>query len=397
MKINFTRPTLDALPTPETGRAYFNDSKVRGLQLQVTDHGAKTFYLYLKVHGKPERIRIGRFPETDVDIARKVADRLRGEIAQGHNPADDRRESRNEISFGDLFAAYLQKAKLTKKSWQEDENQYDRHLTDWKGRKASAIRKSDVFAMHSAIGQSAPYAANRTLALVSAVFNWANDDYGLKLENPCRGITRFPETKRDRFLGPDELKAFFAALNDPQTPELWRDFFKLAILTGARRSNLMGMRWDTLDLDRGLWRVESGDSKNKQALGIILVPDAVTILRERKATSQSEWVFSSFGKSGHLTETKSGWKGIVTLAGLSGVRPHDLRRTYASWQSILGSSLTIVGKSLGHSSTAATQVYARLNLESVRASVEQATTKMLQLAGVSTGKKAKRSRKVNAA
>lgn len=392
--INFTKPKLEALQPPTEGRAYYRDAQTKGLTLQVTAGGVRTLYFYGKIDRRPERIRLGEFPGLSIDRARKAVERIRGRVAAGENPAIEKRDARKEITFGELFAVYLQKAKQTKRSWQEDENQYDRHLTDWKDRRISAIRKSDVSALHSSIGQTARYAANRALSLISSFFNWARNDYGLKVENPCRGIGRFPEVKRDRFLQPDELKAFFASLDDPQTPELWRDFFKLAILTGARRGNLSAMRWDEIDLERGLWRIEAADSKNKQAMGVVLVPDAVAILKERKATSESEWVFPSFGKTGHVAETKSGWKDVITRAGLTGVRPHDLRRTFASWQSILGSSLTIVGKSLGHQSTAATQIYARLNQEAVRASVEQGTAKMLQLAGVSSANdKTKKSRK----
>ncbi|MDO8629202.1 MAG: tyrosine-type recombinase/integrase [Phycisphaerales bacterium] len=397
--INFTKPKLEALQPPTEGRAYYRDTQTKGLTMQVTAGGCRTFYFYGKIDRRPERIRLGEFPGLSIDAARKAAERIRGRVAAGENPAIEKRDARKDVTFGELFQAYLQKAKQTKRSWQEDENQYDRHLTDWKDRQLSAIRKSDVSALHSSIGQTAPYAANRVLALVSAIFNWARNDYGLKVENPCRGIGRFPEVKRDRFLQPAELKSFFAALDHPQTPELWRDFFKLAILTGARRGNLTAMRWDEIDLDRGLWRIEAAASKNKQAMGVILVPDAIAILKQRLETvgdrGAAPWVFPSFGKTGHVAETKSGWKDVITRAGLTGIRPHDLRRTFASWQSILGSSLTIVGKSLGHQSTAATQIYARLNQEAVRASVEQGTAKMLQLAGVPTHAKPKRKRKAS--
>ena len=157
-----------------------------------------------------------------------------------------------------------------------------------------------------------------------------------------------------------------------------QDFFLLALLTGARRGNVASMRWDDVDPTWKLWRIPGEVAKGGQPIVVPLVDAALAILTRRKATANGNpWVFPSYGKSGHIVEVKGAWKRILTAAGLSDVRPHDLRRTLGSWQAIGGASLPIIGRSLGHSQPATTQVYARLQLDPVRASVTAATDAIL--------------------
>ena len=114
-----------------------------------------------------------------------------------------------------------------------------------------------------------------------------------------------------------------------------------------------------------------------------LCDPALAILQNRrKAANGSPWVFPGRGKTGHLIGPKSAWARILKRAGLSDLRPHDLRRSLGSWQAMGGASLPIIGKSLGHTQAATTQIYARLQTDSVRASVAAATTGMLEAGGV---------------
>src|ERR1019366_3847398 len=148
------------------------------------------------------------------------------------------------------------------------------------------------------------------------------------------------------------------------------------LLCGALRGNVQAMRWDELHLDRHIWRIS--ESKNGESLDVYLPLEAQKILLTRKAGANGcEWVFPGRGKTGHLIEPKTAWKRILKRAGLTDVRLHDLRRTLGSWQAATGASLPVIGKSLGHKSLAATQIYARLDLGPVRLAVDRATTAML--------------------
>jgi len=322
-----------------------------------------------------------------VEQARKEVARMTGELAQGGNPADDRRKARGETTVAELFDLYLENhAKPHKRTWKEDQWQFDRYLASWKVRKLSQVRKGDVAALHAKIGKdNGIYAANRLLALLSCMFNFATG-LGYEGANPTKGITRFKEQSRDRFLRADEIQAFFKSL-ESETDDTWRDFFAVALLTGARRANVQSMKWADMELQRGLWKIGADESKNAEPLLCVLAPAAVEILQRRADANaaqdeakQSEYVFPSCGKTGHVTEPKTAWKRIIDRAGIDNLRLHDLRRTLGSWQAAAGASLSVIGKSLGHRSLQATQVYARLDLDPVKASVNTAAAAIMAAA-----------------
>jgi integrase len=301
---------------------------------------------------------------------------------------------------------------LHKKTWSDDESTFNLHLNAWRFRKLSSIRKSDVFALHGRIGRtSGPYAANRVVELLSTMFNRARD-WGWSGENPTLGIKAFPERKRDRFLQPDELKAFFQALA-VELNGTARDLFVVCLLTGARRGNVAAMRWSELDLTRGIWKIP--ETKNGESLNVPLSIPALQVLQARKPFARTDWVFPGKGKTAHMVEPKAAWKRIVHRMKIDratnqwnsrsstdkrlpfseltendrlsvrkraeeidlDLRLHDLRRTLGSWQAGTGASLPIIGRTLGHKSLAATQIYARLMLDPVRSAIEIATNAML--------------------
>lgn len=268
-KFNFTKAGLEALPTPPAGkRAYYYDTKMRSLGISITGNGVRSFIVYRWLNSKPERVTLRRFPDLSIEQARRKAEVINANIAQGENPNDQRRADRAEMTFGALFKEYIERhAKPHKRTWDEDQAQFTRHLTHWEHRKLSTIQKADIQKLHCEIG-------------------------------------------RDK------------------------------------------------------------------------TEEAVILLQQRKETATSEFVFPGTGRTGHITEPKSGWRRIRERAGIANLRPHDLRRTLGSWQARTGASLAIIGKSLNHKSPQATAIYARLDLDPVRASVEKATKAMLEAAGI---------------
>ena len=381
-KFNFTKKQLDKVPVPTNGqRAYVYDAMTRGLALAVSPSGKKVFVLYRKVARRPERITIGPYPDLSIEQARNEAARLNGEIAGGANPAAERRAIRDEMSLGELFATWLERhAKQHRKTWKWNQDLFDRHLSAWKLRKISEIRKIDVVTLHARVGaKSGIYVANRLVEMLRAVFNKAIDDWDWKGPNPALKVKSFPEHSRERFLQPQEIPNFFRALAE-EPNETIRDYVLLSLFTGARRANVQAMKWDEIDFHEATWRIP--ETKSGEPLTLALPPAAISILETRKTTTESEWVFPGNGVTGHLMEPKTTWKRILARAGIKDLRIHDLRRTLGSWQAAAGSSLSIIGKSLGHKSLGATQIYARLNLDPVRASVIKATEAMLVAAKV---------------
>lgn len=377
--INFTKAAIDSLPLPKEGqRIEFYDSKVNHLLVRISSTGRKTFQVYRWYDGKPSRVTIGTYPDLTVEQVRKEAERLNADFAKGENPADKKRHQRQEMTFGELFAEYMERhAKAKKRSWQADQKAFDRHLSALGTKKLSAISRKDIAAIHSAIGKDHKTAANRILALVSSVFGRAFE-FGLwEGLNPCLGVKRFPEQSRDRFLSGDELGRFFEALRQEPNATA-RDFFLVALLTGARRSNVLAMRWSEIDLKGATWKIK--ETKNGLPQTVPLTEEVLEILKDRRKSTASSFVFPGRGCTGHYVEPKKAWSKICKAAGIDDIRIHDMRRTLGSWQAITGSSLPIIGKSLGHKSQQATAIYSRLDLDPVRASVEKATAAMMKAA-----------------
>lgn len=374
-KLNFTKAALAAAPpAAKGGRDHYYDLREQGLMLAVTPAGSKSFYLYKRIDGKPERLLLGRFPDLTVENARKMAQAAKGKIAAGQNPQKERRAIRDEMTFEALFQDYLEKySKVHKRSWRYDEREVNRFLSPWFRRKISAISKAEVERLHAKIGkENGTYQANRILERIRSIFNKAID-WGWDGANPAVGIKKFKERSRDRFLQPDELPRFFEALA-AEPNEAARDFFMLSLLTGARKSNTLAMRWDEINFTAKTWRI--ADTKNSDPLTVHLPQQAMDILTARKWASESPWVFPGDGAKGHLADPKKAWARILKAAGIADLRIHDLRRTLGSYQAATGANGYIIGKSLGHRSQQSTAIYARLNLDPVRDSVNKATDAM---------------------
>ena len=376
-KLNFTKKILETLSLPLKGkRTFYYDTKVRGLRVSLTDKGSITFIVYRKVNGKPERITLGRYPDLSIESARAKAFEINSQIAQGKNPNQEKSKLRAELTFKELFELYLERyAKPHKKSWSNDYNQYRLYLSHWDKRKISSIHKSDIEAIHAKIDTNhGPYVANRTLSQLSTMFNKAIS-WGWDGSNPAIGVKKFREISRERFLQGDELPRFFKALEEESNRNL-ADFFMLGILTGARKGNLLIMRWQDISFDQATWRIP--ETKNGSSHLVPLSPEAIDILKKRFKLKGNEWVFpSATSKSGHLEEPKSAWKRILKKAELQDLRIHDLRRTLGSWQAATGANSYVIGKSLGHKTQQATAIYARFNIDPVRESMEKATSAMM--------------------
>lgn len=376
----FTKTKLAGLPVPSSGRAVYYDV-TPGLILRITEKGQRSFCFYRKVKGRPVRLLLGTFPEMTVEQARAACRVTSGAVTQGKDPQAERQAARHEQTVSGLFSFWLEThAKQHKRTWAEDERQYNSFLKPWAYRKLSTIKKTDVQALHAKVGtNNGRYAANRLLALVKAMFNKASD-MGFTGPNPATGIKKFPEEKRDRFLHGDDLRAFFASLAaEPQA--VLRDFFMVSLLTGARRSNVQAMRWEEIDFATGLWRIP--ETKSGLPVVVPLVAPVAQLLQTRlQAANGSPWVFPGRGKTGHIVEPKSAWKRIIERAGLSDVRPHDLRRSLGSWMAITGAGLPVVGKMLGHTQPITTAIYARLSVDPVRQAAEKATTAMMEAGGI---------------
>ncbi len=377
-KINFTIANIDKLFLPEKGTQTYYDTKERGLSLIVSYGGSKTFYLYKKVDGRPERIKIGRFPDVKIEQARKKATEFKTQINRGKNPNKEKHDLQQDITIQEAFNQFMERHsnKHNKpRTIRENLGVYERYIKHWQKRPLKTLSRNEIEKLQTKIGnEKGLYAGNSFLKLIRLLYNKAID-WGWKGLNPTLGIKKFKEKSRDRFIQPNELKKFFKSLNE-ETNELMRDYIFLSLLTGQRRSNVVSMQWSEIDFERKVWRIP--ETKNGESLNVPLVKQAIDILKTIEKTNKSKWIFpSQSSKSGHLEEPKKVWRRILERAKIKDLRLHDLRRTMGSYQALTGSSLPIIGKSLGHKTSQATQIYARLNDDPVRNAFEKATEKMM--------------------
>lgn len=385
-KKKLTKKIIDAATyegnAQDNERCVIWDAELSGFGLRIYPNGKKAFILSYRHNGRKRLITIGQYGAITLDQARNEAKKHHVGIIQGGDPLEDRQRKRTGDTVKDLCEAYIARHAINKKSGGEYKRRIDQHIVPaWGKLKAAAIRRADVTALHAKIGKNnGQYEANRVLALVSSVFSKA-EIWGILEEgapNPARGVEKFTEHPRDRFLQSDELPRFFDALAEEPNDTI-RDYILISLLTGARRSNVLEMAWDQINFDRAEWRIPV--TKNGTAQTVTLSPEAVEIIKNRNYM-KSPFVFPGDGKSGHLTEPKRCWARILERAELTDLRIHDLRRTLGSWQAKTGASLSIIGKSLNHKNTSTTAIYARLDLDPVRESVERATGAMLAAGGI---------------
>jgi integrase len=379
MPIPFTQNSLHKLLGTTGKREVIHDPQNKGLRCELREGGSMAFYIFARVPGgRVVRYRIGAFPQVTVDEARKQAQHVFSELATGNDVAAVRREERAELTFGELFnTVWIPHAKQHKKTWDEDERQYKQHLTGWQNRQLSTITRTEVKALHVRIGESSGvYSANRLLALIRAVLNHAIKEELFTNANPAAGIPKFKEQSRDRFLQPDELPRFLAAVNEEPNPTI-RDFFLMLLFTGARKENVASMRWCDISYELETWRIP--ETKQGKVHFAPLSKPALEILHARQLLKlNSQFVFPANSKSGHLMDPMKPWNRVLERAGITNrLRLHDLRRTFGSYQALSGASLAIIGKTLGHSRQETTAVYARLTDGAVKQSVDTAVASML--------------------
>ncbi|MDR0803786.1 MAG: site-specific integrase [Rickettsiales bacterium] len=384
--IHFTEKSLADLSTPAQGEnqaVYYDKNNTDGLCVIITYGGTKTYYAYMKHLGRPCRVKIGRVGDTKLVNARKKAHELKELSINGKDPSANRRDELRDMTLKTFYETQYKPrhGEIRKKesSQARDETIFNNYLSDFHSRKMITIKRDEIERLHNDLNKRlSPYTANRMLSLLRHMYNIATIwGYPADRGNPTAGIHKFPEKSRDRFLSPDELTRFFAALNK-ETHTMFKNYVLLSLFIGQRADNMISMRWDNIDLQNGF--VYFPDTKNNEPHRVPLSATATKILTDMKKTAKSGWVFPApWDKTAgqHIGDFRNPWIRFREQIGMPDLRIHDLRRTLGSYQAIEGASLSVIGKSLGHKSLAATNVYARLLNDPVLESMQKAEDKML--------------------
>jgi len=474
--MKFTTEVLARIK-PMAKRRFIADSgkgAVVGLRLVVQPTGLKVFQLNKRIGGTVVTHTLGTFdpkisrsamlresvdsaeaakghvierPALGIGQARALATLLRMD-GSGATAAQLKRERSAEDTLSDVLDAYAADlaAGRTRRTRKAPKGADRSKTVEWartarghipadmQAKRLSALTHDEIVRWHR---REPGYSANRALQLMRAALSHAR-----VAPNPAAGIELHGEEKRDRFVEKHEMPWLVRSLvHESQDVS---DMFTMMLLTGARRSSVIGMKLDEVPAPPGdRWHIPSSRAKGGQAYTVPLVPEAAQIINRRRqaAGRHGEFVFPTMARSvkqasesGHITAPKRQWKRIVDradllllasaiaqhdnadaqkrerealeeagergltvvlqehrdrakklklrIATLAGLRVHDLRRTAGSWMAAGNASLKIVGAALGHKSLASTEIYARLHDDPVREAMAKAASEMLAAAGV---------------
>lgn len=309
--------------------------------------------------------------------ARNLAKIQLGKVAYRKDLAEITKQARSLPTFIHLANDYIERhgPKKRASSLKADEKLLKNTLLPIFGSmKVESIDKRTIEMLHLRLSDT-PYQANRVLALLSKMFSLA-ESWGWRVGNPVRGIQKYQEEKRDRWLNEEEIQHLWAVL-DKYSQHLTAYIFKFLLLTGARKGEAMQATWDQFDLEKGIWTKPFHLTKQKKKEYLPLSAQALSILQEvKKLSSNSIYLFPGRVEGQPIKEIKTFWKSVLKAANLANVRIHDLRHTHASHLVSSGLSLSIVGKLLGHTQASTTQRYAHLADEPLRQAAELFSTKV---------------------
>ena len=358
------------------------DDRMPGFGVRIYPSGMKSFVLSYRCQGRKRLMVLGRYGILTLEMARDKARQALVDSIGGCDPLDQRAKRNHGETITDLAQTYIERhAKVHKRTWIADQRAINKYiLPAWATKQVQNLERSDVARLHHDVGLTYPVTANRLLELISKMCELARiwgfvDETAI---NPARGITRFREEKRERFITPQELPRLAEAIdNDPNLfarYALWMFLF-----TGLRKSELLGAQWNHIDWDAKELTIE--DTKNGTPLHLPLSSAAIQVLRQVPRDADNPYIFPGRVDGQHLVNIDKAWRRIRKAAKIEDVRLHDLRRTVGSWLAQSGNSLHLIGRVLNHKTPSTTQVYARFGNDHVRDALESLGQNLLGTAG----------------
>lgn len=355
------------------------DHDLSGFGLRVFPTGRKTYFVQYRMGRRTRRLKLGTTSVLTADQARIAARKALGRVANGTDPAEERRAIRNDITVSALCDLYLSEACATKKpsTLATDRGRIARHIKPLLGNLAvGAVQQADVerFMKDVAAGKTAvdektgPQGwahvtggrgtASRTVGLLGSIFTYARKR-ALRPDNPVHGVRRFKDRRMERFLTFDELNRLGLALKEARKAGASQSAIaaiELLAMTGCRRGEILSLEWKHIDWDARCFVLPESKTGHK----IVPVGEAVVVkLLSLRPENADGYVFPGRA-GGHYNGVQKVWKRVRTLAKLNDVRLHDLRHTFISTGINAGLSLSLMGKVAGHSDTQTTARYAHL-------------------------------------
>ncbi|MEW7998741.1 MAG: integrase family protein [Candidatus Thiodiazotropha endolucinida] len=425
-KLNFTKATLAALPPAEPGkRAYYNDTRVLGLQVQVTDKGVKTYYVYKRVHGRPKRIKLGRFPDMSPALARDQGQICLAQIAKGDDPMALKRKKRaKSVTLAAAFEDFKEaRSNLKTKTLYDYQRVMEVAFPDWQKKELILISKDMVARRHQKLGRERGQAyANLALRVFRTVYNFARSryedeaGYSLLPENPVQRLTDtrawYKQKRRDSVITRAELPAWFRAVNtiraevqssynkglpnkgSPNKGDSYNkavpynykesvlDYLLLILFTGLRRQEAAQLTWANVDLANRTLKIL--DTKNGENHTLPLSDYIYEILsaRHQQADEEAVYVFPGEKDNPYLIEPRCVLRKITQASGIT-FTIHDLRRTFITVAESLDIPAYALKRLLNHKMTNdVTAGYIVTDVERLRKPMQMITDFLLSVAEI---------------
>ena len=371
-RTKITKRMVDQIKADGADKFYW-DVDLPGFGVRVRGSGRKYYVVQYRADGRVRRITLGRHGAVSTETARRRAMAAISEAKGGGDPAAARDERRKAVTMKQLGKRFLEEyvPNHCKPSTAYEYGRSVKFFIDPRigRRKVRDIKRSDIAELHHELRET-PYQANRTLGVLSKIFNQA-EVWGLRPDgsNPCLHVKRYKEEKRERFLNADEFsrlgQVLDEILHDGSETRSAVVAFRLLMLTGCRLSEIQKLRWEHVDLDAG--ELHLPDTKTG-GRAVPLAPSAVRLLESLPRDEDNPWVIAGKKPGSHLTDLQHPWRRVRARADLEDVRIHDLRHSFASRALALGEGLPMIGKLLGHTQVQTTARYAHLARDTVKAS-----------------------------
>jgi integrase len=360
MKQNLTKRLLESLKPNSEKRIVVKDTEVPGLEVRVSQRGERVFFLYYRnQNGEQRRPKIGAYPKIDVDGARKKARAWLTEVDHGGDPSHEKKQARQGVTLGEFYddhflPAIRARVKESTVGWYDDV--FRAHLRPALGaKKITAISRTDIVRLHASLRET-PYAANRTLAALRSILNYAVE-LGLIQSNPALRIKKNKEHSRERVLRPEEISRLMTALDDAEksgTSPHVTNAIRFIFWSGARKTEATKLEWAWIDGERKTIRYPDIASKGG-AKTVPISPPAWQIIEKQRAFQETgPYVFCGQNGPAYIDHP---WREIRKAAGLPDLRLHDLRHSALTYGALLGLSGPMLKGLAGHKDLATTQKY----------------------------------------
>lgn len=394
--MQFTEKFIQALK-PKIQRYDVREQRGEGFAIRVSPSGEKSWVFIYSFEGRKRRMTLGSYPHLSLADARKKHREALKLLERDKDPGLEKQKKKIEASLsssvGDLIKEYIEKwAKPRKRSWESDERILNKDVKPlWGRRKSSEIIRRDVILLLDKIKErGAPIQANRTLACVRRMFNFAVERDIISV-SPCIAVKAVAkENRRDRCLSVDEIKKFWNGLHSTEILEEGRPAIQMSegsklalkfqLVTVQRKGEVVSAEWNELDLDAGWWTIPAYKAKNGNSHRVPLSALALELLEEiKKLSGDSRWLFPS--KKAGKSITGAAIDHAIRRSTFNDVKPftpHDLRRTAASHMTAMGISRLVVSKLLNHVENSVTAIYDRHSYDAEKKNALDAWGKKLR-------------------